>query len=729
MKRLLLGLCGVLCSFGAVADMPQQATPQAPPGRSSADALKSQGEEVVVDVVVRDKKGRDVTDLSQSDFTVSDNGQTRPIQSFRLVRGEDELSSAAGKNTGQLDPLRPVRLVSLIFDRTDLNGRRLSRDAALDLLKESFPQNVYMAVFELDQKLEALQPFTKDRDLLRKAVEHATSGEYTQYGSDSAQVQRSLEALAGPNLAGKQSLEDQIASMPAGADSHGAPSGFEKMDQFMAEILLQMVRFDERTDLAESGRSSILGLLAAVRAQYALPGRKTMLYFSNGFSVPQGMEETFQSVISTANRFNVSFYTVDARGLSTANLNDKANSQLTGAAAASRTNGQSRPAGDNHVTVDSALSVDTALTSGRYNTQDTLAILAEETGGFLIANTNDFRGPVHKISEDISTYYEITYNPQIDKYDGSFRKISVKTGRSDLRLQSRSGYYALPMSMLSGGGLHAYEMPLLRALSATPAVLTFPFESGGLHYRSEGRDQTCEFVIDMPLKNVTLAPADASGNYAGGLSYVALVKNAAGEVVKKLQGDVPVKLSQDQVLSFHQSRFTDMEYFDVPPGRYTIETAVLDRQTGATSARRSVALVPAPAPRLSLSSVALIRSWKTRNPDAAVDDPFVLGDRSLTPTLTPGISKAASTSLPFYLVVYPDPASSEKPELTMEFTRDGKVKRVGSPPLGTPDAQGRIPTIATAAIEQFETGNYAVRFVVKQGNQVAQESLSLTLEP
>ena len=723
MKLLLIGCCWPLLCLAAI-DAPQQATSI----KSSADALKSQGEEVVVDVVVRDKKGRDVTDLSQSDFVVLDNGEKRSIQSFRLVQGAEATTNTGGKSA-KLDTQRQVRLVSLIFDRTDLNGRRLSREAALDLLQEPLSDNTYMAVFELDQKLEALQPFTNDRELLRKAVERATSGNYTQFGSDSEQIQRGLEALTGPNQAGKQSLEEQIAAMPAGKDIHGAPSFTDAADIQMATMMLQMIRFDERTDLAQSGRASIFGLLAAVRAQYVFPGRKTILYFSNGFSIPQGMEETFQSVISTANRFNVSFYAIDARGLTTTMQNEKATSHLAAAAAASNDNGTSQPIGDNHITVNDALSVDTALTSGRYNTQDTLAILSEQTGGFLVANTNDFRGPLHKISEDIGTYYELTYNPQIVKYDGSFRKISVKTRRSDLRVQSRSGYYALPMSMLSGSGLNAYEMPLLRALSSTPAVLTFPFESGGLHYRSDGRDQTCEFVIDMPLKNVTLDKTTTPGTYEGGLSYVALVKNEAGEVVKKLQGDVPVKLNQDQLLGFQQSRFTDMEYFDVPPGLYTVEAAVLDRQTGATSARRSVTLIPPPATKLTMSSVALIRSWRARSADAAVGDPFVLGDRSLTPTLTPKISKAASTSLPFYVVIYPDTSIPDKPELTMEFNRDGKVRSVGSPALTAPDAQGRIPTVATASIEQFEPGNYAVRFVVKQGSQVTQESLSLTLEP
>src|SRR5260370_8972993 len=88
-------------------------------------AIQTSGEEVLVDVVVRDKKGHAVTSLSQSSFTVLDEGVPRQISSFRLVKGTDAVSAAANgtTTTEKLDPIRQIRLLTLIFDRMD-QGKR-----------------------------------------------------------------------------------------------------------------------------------------------------------------------------------------------------------------------------------------------------------------------------------------------------------------------------------------------------------------------------------------------------------------------------------------------------------------------------------------------------------------------------------------------------------------------------------------------------------------------------
>src|SRR5437016_905583 len=64
-------------------------------------AIQTSGEEVLVDVVVRDKKGHAVTNLSESSFTVLDEGVPRQISSFRLVKGTDAVSAANGTTTTQ----------------------------------------------------------------------------------------------------------------------------------------------------------------------------------------------------------------------------------------------------------------------------------------------------------------------------------------------------------------------------------------------------------------------------------------------------------------------------------------------------------------------------------------------------------------------------------------------------------------------------------------------------
>ena len=76
--------------------------------------------------------------------------------------------------------------------------------------------------------------------------------------------------------------------------------------------------------------------------------------------------------------------------------------------------------------------------------QDTLGELAQSTGGFLTANTNDFKPNMQRIATDIGSYYEAAYVPVNQEFDGKFRRIGVKVTRPGVTVQSRSGYFALP---------------------------------------------------------------------------------------------------------------------------------------------------------------------------------------------------------------------------------------------------------------------------------------------
>src|SRR5260370_17874690 len=102
--RLIL-VTGAIAT-GLVAQTPAPAEDSQKPG------FKSNVEETVIDVVVRDKKGRLVKDLKESDFTISDNGQTRPIKSFRIVEGTKPLNASGGRT--QLHPLRHPPLIRLL---------------------------------------------------------------------------------------------------------------------------------------------------------------------------------------------------------------------------------------------------------------------------------------------------------------------------------------------------------------------------------------------------------------------------------------------------------------------------------------------------------------------------------------------------------------------------------------------------------------------------------------
>jgi len=694
--------------------------------------IKGGGEEVVLDVIVRDKHGKAVTDLSPQDFEITDNGERHTVKSFRLVEGAEAVAAAGGART-QLDPLRQIRLVTMIYQGLDLTGRKLARDASLDLLKSDLPQNVYMAVMVIDHQLEAIQKFTNDRELLKKAVLRATGGDNTNFVGDTERVQAELQQILGPNPGG-QSLQQQVntAQDSANGSANGASTNANSMmssqaNALMAQMMLQMLQGQQGMAEIDWGRSSIYALLNAVKEQYRLPGRKTILYFTPGFRVPQGMEQGFKNVISIANRSNVSFYAIDTRGVG-AGGNQGASDMLNSAANSSREQAQST--GYQAVRPDQVKAFDTAMESSRANTQVTLSDLSESTGGFLISNTNDLKAPLRRLNEDIETYYEISYLPEIQKYDGSFRKVVVKTARSDLRIQSRSGYFALPPSMVGNGNVVAgYEVPLLKAFDTKPLPKSFAFHADGMHFRGTQNQSVGEIVIDVPLTSFKLQEDKATAIFEGRFSYLAVVKNSNGEVVKKFGNEIPLKVPAAKMAALAQSHFIYTERVDLPPGRYALETAVMDQQGETISAdKRSILIAPTEG-KLGLSSVAVIRTMKDRDPSTTAADPWVMGDKVVSPTLEPEIKKATTSSLPFYLVVYPNLAQKGvAPELTMEFTKDGQLLGSGPAQLPAVDKDGRIQYVAQVPIQQLPTGNYSVRFVVKQGDESVDEIVTFVLD-
>ncbi len=80
-----------------------------------------------------------------------------------------------------------------------------------------------------------------------------------------------------------------------------------------------------------------------------------------------------------------------------------------------------------------------------------LATLAEETGGvaFFTGDMISLERSFTKISKELRAQYLLTYKPQNDRYDGSFRKIQVKlaAGRGDLKVRTKQGYKAIADSV------------------------------------------------------------------------------------------------------------------------------------------------------------------------------------------------------------------------------------------------------------------------------------------
>ncbi len=701
-----------------------QETPNAPAQATRQPEIRALSEEVLLDVIVRDKHGRPVRDLKPEEVEVFEEGIQQKITSFRLLEGEDILTPEAGGASKpaatKLDPLWQVHLVTLLFERLGDDGRRLSRQAALELLKNELRQNFYVAVFTIDQRLSVLQPFSNDRALLRQAVERATSGTYSEFASLSDKIQHQLEVATASQTVAEQAG----AALEAGRGSLGkVVTAF--VNATADRITLNILQYSEALAREQQGRSSIFSLLSLVTQQRGLPGRKTVVYFSEGLHVPSSLEEHFRAAISGANRSNVSVYAVDARGLMSRAQMDTTRQMLADAARASQTQMKS---GGRLVRPEEAKLFETAQDSIRANLQGALTTLAESTGGFLIANTNDLRLPMQRITEDIETYYELAYVPWSGEYDGRFRKISVKVLRPEVKVQARSGYFALPPT--EGSPLFPYEMPMLSALSTNPLPRAFDFHAAAFRFGQEPNGVQYALVMEAPLKSFAFTLDKGKRVYWARFSLLALFKNSEGRVVERFSQDQPLEVPADKLEAVQKGNFILTRHLRLAPGRYTLETAAVDRQTLKTSARRAVLVVSPARQGIAISSVSLIRRIDAQ--DAAehdAEDPLRFHGGRIVPSLSDAIQSGPGTALSLYFVIYPSVMLPGKPQLSLEFFRDGELVARAAPELPAPDENGRISYVASSSAENFKPGQYEVRTIVQQGASAAQEHAFFTINP
>src|SRR5262245_48336765 len=323
LKRLLspLSLIAVGVIFAANAQEPAKPSGQAQKPRTSDQGatVRIGSEEVLLDVVARDKKGRPVTDLKADEIEVYEDGGKQQINSFRkvektdLIEGagasNDATGNAAGNTAGNaagnaVDPLRQINLVTMVFERLNNEGRLLARDAAREFLKSELRRNVMVAVFALNQRLQVLQQFTNDGAKLSAAVDRATGAASSQFAEQSEAIQRELENL----LRAQANLEA----------ASGAGVGQAVVEARLAEVTTNMLRQTDDAQRERQAASSVFSLLSIIKGQQRLAGRKTVLYFSEGLQLTPNLAPVFRNAVSAANRANVSFYAIDARGLQTA---------------------------------------------------------------------------------------------------------------------------------------------------------------------------------------------------------------------------------------------------------------------------------------------------------------------------------------------------------------------------------------------------------------------------
>lgn len=703
--------------FGFVALMPAEQQP--PPAQPGQAVIRTGTQEVLLDVIVRDRKGKTLRDLTPDEIEVYDEGTRQKVTGFRLVSGTDA-ASMTGETAGgpkPLDPLRQLRLVTLLFEGMDIQDRRLARDAAMDFLKQELEQNVLISVFIIDQRLHILQQFTNNRELLKQAINRATSGSFLEFQQRSAAIRKELQDARGAAGAATEAM--QATPLPGRGSGGSTGIGSAAAQAKVAEMTLHILEFSDTLMQTELSRASIFSLMSLVKEQGALPGRKTVLYFTPGLGVSDSTKEQFRDLRAQANRAGVAVYGVDPRGVTLEAQNSPSEGMLKAAAEASASDATGASVNA------SVRSFEKASDSIFGNARQNLSTLATETGGVLIADTNDLRGPLQRIREDVLTFYEVSYAPQSTEFDGRFHKLLVKVNRPGVRIQARAGYFALPPNAES---VTAFETPLLHALDAAELPRTFPFYSGGLRFwKMADARNACAVVVEVPHSELTFVEEPENKRHRAHISFIAVLKDQAGQVVQRFSRDLGFYAESGRLDEFKKRNFVGTFRIDLAPGQYTLETAVMDRENMKISARRSTLVISGAASGVALSSIAFIRNTLNAA-EGDPNDPFQVQGKRVIPTLAPEVKAGIDPGMSLFFVVAPSAGGAEKPQLAMELIKDGAALAQTAVPLPAADSRGLIPYLFSLPFAKFPPGNYELKMTASQGNTQAEERATFVVQ-
>jgi VWFA-related protein len=627
------------------------------------DVVKVKSNLVNIDVIVKDKKGKYVADLKAEDFTVVENGVAQKIEFFdapltvtRTEVKEAIVTAPAGTTTPA--PGAPRNYVALVLDSqtTDVTNLKQVREGTLRYIREQVTDNDAVALLTVTNGLEMLQPFTQDKARLIAAVENAGPNALSKNfeRKDIADnISARQEALASANTA-------PIMSAAGGADAARL--------MIAARVLQQFVRL--RTALSLQQSRPILAALAAIsEGLRSIPGKKTLVLFSQGFVTPAVLDWQVQSTIDIANRANVAIYIIDSAGLRAGAPASGSLVPSTPLASASGAKQEQRIQAVGGETV-----FDNIRQEGQSREYDILYRLSGDTGGRFIKGNNDIAVGLERIDQEIHARYTLAYRSTNQNFDGTFRKVKIEVRRPDTQLVSRSGYYAIPpeeIVMLSPA-----DKKLMSGFSAAQANPELPLFVSLSQFRSREGLYTVPLAIELPPAAVKFARKGDKQSMQ--LEVLGVLKATPEKVLSRLGGNFDVNLSDSEYQSIGSNNIFYRQDMVLAPGDYTLDLIVRDRQSGKITAKREQFVVPEPGSEFAATPVVLSRFVEQAPvPPLGSDeaaDVFVHGRSQIRPSA--GRQFQAADNLIMFLSVYNAANSPDtgKPlvRITVRLFKDGQ---------------------------------------------------------
>ena len=648
-KRAIIGI-GVLMLLALTVQAQNPSKPQ-----DDDDVIRVKSNLVNIDVIVKDKKGKYISDLKAEDFTISENGVAQKIEFF------DAPLSNTGTTAGPAEPAAaPRNYVSLVLDSqtTDVTNVKQVREGAIRYVREQITEGDIVGVFSVTNGLQMLQPFTQDKAKLIATLE--------QLGNNPDSKNFEQKDLSG-NI---DKLREFLNSAPSNIDV-STPAGGAAMARIMIarRVLAQFVRLRTALSLQQS-RPILAALAALAEGLRPIAGKKTLVLFSQGFVTPAVLDWQVQSTIDIANRANVAIYIIDSAGLRAAAPASGAlvpTTPLGGVSAITNQEERIKAVGGETV-------FDNARQEGQTREYDILYRISGDTGGKFLKGNNDIGQGLERINQEIHSRYTLAYRSTNQNFDGSFRKVKIEVRRPDVQIASRTGYYAIsPEEIVL---LSPAEKKLLSNFAAVENNPALPVSVSLSPFRSREGLYTVPLAIELPPSAVKFERKGDKQSMQ--LEVLGVLKQTPERVLSRLGGNFDVNLSENDYKQILANNIFYRQDLQLAPGDYTLDVIVRDKISGKTTARRQQIVLPEPDAEFATTPVVLSRyvepaSELPPNP-AELPDVFVHRKRLIRPSADRRFS--VSDNLIMFLSVYNAANNTEtgtpQVRVTVRLMKDGQ---------------------------------------------------------
>jgi VWFA-related protein len=580
-----------LCALGITLSAQQPTATPPPATQNPGDVITVNTELVQTDVSVFDKAGRPVEGLPREDFVLTIDGKPQPVSFFESIKTGSlqeaaQLSSTAGADNRQQkrDALsgvtRPGRVIIFFVDDVHLSNASLTRTrkALTEFMDKRMHDGDQVAIVSTSGQIGFLQQLTNNDAVLREAIERLNykrnpetyAGRTVISDYQANQIAEHNDRALFNYLVTSTINEYQLLA-PKGGDSRG----LSQLAANMVKNRVQQIQANSR-----GATSDTLGvLLSLMRSSAPLPGRKLVFFLSDGFITDtrgSNALSMLKRVTELASQVGIVVYTMEASGIYYDPAVDAARNDFSdgiGSGVSAR-NWSAESAG----------------------LRAPLRILAEDTGGRALLNSNSIPGSIDDALDETSSYYLLAWRPEADEQRNgkATLKVTLKN-HPELKVRLRRNYY-VPTPRVAesdvaknseGRNSHSEpgktatkpepqpEVELLTALGSLYPQRTLPVSLAVGYLKGSDQDLTLKlsmqidrwaFSFDSAEQkkeiDVIGAAIDDRGLIVSFKQLLTVTPNAAAQ-----SGGIPVQWNQQLRLR---------------PGLYQVRVALRERGTGRT---------------------------------------------------------------------------------------------------------------------------------------------------